>query len=858
MTAHGVSFLNQRVILFSILFFGFLGAAVHAQEPAGSIQSTTPADSNEPLFDQFADWGAPGFPPQIGQNKTLGKMDTTQSPDGLIYDIYGNGDGFHDQNDEGYFVYTERPGSWTLTLKTEWIDDTGGNTGAVCGIMIRERGNASDSKFHFIGSARTKAYGAVTINVWRDREGDRGSELRTNVKPQMSIENRGTPTYFRLTRIASENRLYSEYSKDGTDWTMAHQIRIRMHGPIAYGFAIFNYNDNAQLAHARVIQPKLEPAKPFANRLISTDRFLPNDIIDISLAVENPSDRPVGITVQERIPPGWNILRISHGGVRRKEGIIWTLPIHPGSTHLMYTAQPTAQSENTAVFSGQAGTMEIRGANVLCKSKLNINETRAASNFQTLFTVVPLSMLVLHLCLFLFYPRLKENLHYALYLGSLTALRYLELQSTFLTDISQIFLYWRLFFTFNSLNLIFVLLFFYYLVYDRLPRQYWIFFTGAILAAIGFWIRDNETILPICLAFYLIGCGECLRVVIIAILRRREGIEYIAFGAIIFNLSIIWKLLVNLSLAPALPIPYQTEWALLLFILSMSVYLSARFAKANKTLAELNVDLEYRVEQRTEELENANEDLQAANFLLEGANEQLRELDKMKTAFVSQASHDLRTPLTAIKGSLDNLALGIAGEMSPKQLKILSRATRSVDRLTNLVNDILDLSRIESGRTVLEKSNIPLRTLVQNTIQEQHPAAAQKGIELRMNKVSDLFTVLADGGKIQRVIGELVSNAIKYTPEGGKIEITLEQSGDMISLSVTDTGMGMTKEECGKIWNRFYRTPASQQVAKGSGLGLSIAKELVIMHKGTLTAESEPGKGTTVTMRLPNRNQNTQ
>lgn len=270
-------------------------------------------------------------------------------------------------------------------------------------------------------------------------------------------------------------------------------------------------------------------------------------------------------------------------------------------------------------------------------------------------------------------------------------------------------------------------------------------------------------------------------------------------------------------------------------------------------------------------LQHANIHLNQFNAELQEANAQLIQLDQMKSAFVSQASHDLRTPLTAIKGSLDNLIVGIAGDLNEKQARIMERATKSVDRLTNLINDVLDLSRIESGRIVLEKSDIPFKTLVENSINENRPAAALKQIPISFHAEEGDYIWRIDGGKMERVVGELISNAIKYTPVGGTVHINLnaregetpaepkagmgeapaEPSAQTIILSVRDSGIGMTPEECAKIWERFYRTAASRKFAKGSGLGLSIAKELVELHGGTLTVTSRLGEGTTFTLTLP-------
>jgi signal transduction histidine kinase len=253
------------------------------------------------------------------------------------------------------------------------------------------------------------------------------------------------------------------------------------------------------------------------------------------------------------------------------------------------------------------------------------------------------------------------------------------------------------------------------------------------------------------------------------------------------------------------------------------------------------------------EIQSANSQLNDLNVELQDANAQLIQLDQMKSQFVSQASHDLRTPLTAIKGSLDNLLMGIAGALNEKQQKVMTRATTSVDRLTNLINDVLDLNRIETGRVVLEKTDIPFKALVENIISENRPAAEQKQIQLAFVSSEDDCTLHIDGSKIERVVGELVSNAIKYTPESGMVSVSLIQDDNEASLSVKDSGIGMTEEECAKIWERFYRTSASQKFAKGSGLGLSIAKELIELHNGSIELISEQGLGTTFKLTLPRK-----
>jgi signal transduction histidine kinase len=335
-----------------------------------------------------------------------------------------------------------------------------------------------------------------------------------------------------------------------------------------------------------------------------------------------------------------------------------------------------------------------------------------------------------------------------------------------------------------------------------------------------------------------------LTVLVTAILALEYHIFYTKLHLNYYGYMILG---ITMSVANLIQDQYIFTWLYVAFAIieCIRIFLMAliHYPSAISELKELNEDLEKRVEQRTQELSRTNQKLTQANA-------ELQQLDQMKTAFVSQASHDLRTPLTAIKGSLDNLSIGIAGELTEKQLRILKRAIRSVDRLTDLINDILDLNRIESGRVVLEKRDFSLRESVASLVQENRPAAEQKGIQLKFEKPDDSCFVHADPGKIERVIGELIGNAVKYTKENGSVMVYMKKEMNVVTLSVQDNGVGLSPEACKKIWERFYRVPETQHAAKGSGLGLSIAKEVIGMHGGTISVSSELGKGTTFTVQL--------
>ncbi|MBD3266926.1 hypothetical protein GF373_09675 [bacterium] len=471
-----------------------------------------------------------------------------------------------------------------------------------------------------------------------------------------------------------------------------------------------------------------------------------------------------------------------------------------------------------------------------------------------LFLLIPVNLLLVNGCIFAFCTKLKEYLYFSLFLLFVAIGHF----STFMP-----FEEWK----YAACSLVgtmqfgVIILFFHQLIFSRLTWYSWfscILF--GLMPPLFVLTKINFYVFMLIHTFWWM---EICRVLFYAFKKNVVGKYFFTIGLFgwFFLNSYIFTSWLNLSGYMTL----QGGYANLFLLLAMTFYLSYRFARNYKEHVALNAELEDRVERRTLQLAEANDELQQTNEYLNEANERLRELDKMKSQFVSQASHDLRTPLTAIKGSLDNLVMGIAGEINDKQKKVMSRAVKSVDRLSALVNDILDLNRIESGRVVLEKSDVPFHALVDNIINENRPAAEQKQIALLFEAAEGDYILPIDGGKMERVVGELVSNAIKYTPKQGTVTVSLYCEGgeapfeplDLMSrqshliLAVKDSGIGMSEEECEKIWERFYRTNASKKVAKGSGLGLSIAKELVELHAGSLDVESEQGEGTIFTLRIP-------
>ena len=230
-----------------------------------------------------------------------------------------------------------------------------------------------------------------------------------------------------------------------------------------------------------------------------------------------------------------------------------------------------------------------------------------------------------------------------------------------------------------------------------------------------------------------------------------------------------------------------------------------------------------------------------------------REVDRMKSEFVSLVSHELRTPLTSIKGYIDLLADGDAGELNEEQLEYLGIAKNNADRLVALINDLLDVSRIESGKVELQRTVVDLVGLIQNAASSLRPQIEAKEQHLELDVSRTPHTVLADADRVTQILTNLLSNAYKYTPVGGTISVTAQGEGkDMVRVEVKDTGIGLSSEEIGKLFTKFFRAKnRTTQEVGGTGLGLTITRSLVEMHGGEITVASVVGKGSTFSFTLP-------
>jgi len=256
--------------------------------------------------------------------------------------------------------------------------------------------------------------------------------------------------------------------------------------------------------------------------------------------------------------------------------------------------------------------------------------------------------------------------------------------------------------------------------------------------------------------------------------------------------------------------------------------------------------LEEMVSDRTNELEQSNTQLQTAN-------ERLTAHDRARTEFVSNVSHELKTPLASISYAIDNLLKGIVGPIPDRAVTYLEMLKEDAQRLSHTVGDILDLSRIESNRLALDKVRIPLGRLVRRTVESLQLQAAEGQLELSIVTRATGFSE-CDPQKIERVILNIIRNAVKFTPAEGSIKVSFDtdpQDEQQFLISVTDSGIGIPKEHLEKVTERYFRVG---EHVEGTGLGLAISKSIVELHGGSLSLSSPPPdreSGTRVDVRLP-------
>ena len=249
------------------------------------------------------------------------------------------------------------------------------------------------------------------------------------------------------------------------------------------------------------------------------------------------------------------------------------------------------------------------------------------------------------------------------------------------------------------------------------------------------------------------------------------------------------------------------------------------------------------------ERERLQDEISAKKAELEAANRRLKELDNLKSSFVSNVAHEFRTPLTIIKGNVDMVVKGRLGNVSPEQKDMLDGAINIANRLSRLVNDLLDISKIESGKLQLKKEPVNINEIVEQNIKIFDKILKDKKQILKKELAKKSLVVNADLDKTTQVFVNLLSNAIKYSPESGTIIVRSLDLEKEIMVEVSDTGEGICLEDIDKIFDKFTRVTAEKK--EGTGLGLPIAKDIVELHKGRMWVKSEVGKGSQFYFTLP-------
>jgi signal transduction histidine kinase len=232
--------------------------------------------------------------------------------------------------------------------------------------------------------------------------------------------------------------------------------------------------------------------------------------------------------------------------------------------------------------------------------------------------------------------------------------------------------------------------------------------------------------------------------------------------------------------------------------------------------------------------------------------ERLIELDRLKDTFVASVSHELRTPLTSIRGYLELVLEEEAGDdLTNEQRGFLAIAERNVERLLHVVEDLLFVAQVNDGKLAIERAPVDLAALAADCVEASRPFALEKGVALSLSAESG-SGLWGDAARLGQVLDNLVSNALKFTPAGGRVEVRTSASEGRALLEVADTGSGIPPADLKRVFERFFRSAsANEQAVQGTGLGLGITKAIIEAHGGTIVVESEEGVGTTFRVELP-------
>jgi signal transduction histidine kinase/CheY-like chemotaxis protein len=358
-------------------------------------------------------------------------------------------------------------------------------------------------------------------------------------------------------------------------------------------------------------------------------------------------------------------------------------------------------------------------------------------------------------------------------------------------------------------------------------------------------------------AYFLVNGGM---VAVVVALEKRQAI------LATWRKSILWTgagaaTAFTLAAALNLALDYLGPWGLALGIppawFIASYYKAHRFRleEQERRILEVetaNTELEGKVAERTRDLHDALARIEEANVKLTESNRCLVEASRAKSEFLANVSHELRTPLNAIIGFSDLLGDRSFGELSEAQRRFVADVHDSGEHLLDLINDILDLSKIEAGKMEVQLGPVDVRETVRETVNMLSSLASRKRVDLSTESAPDLETAMLDRGMFRQVLINLVSNAVKFTPGGGSAEVLAHGEERTLVLTVRDTGIGISPEDQKKVFREFFQVDASySREYQGTGLGLALVRRLVALHDGTVEVRSDVGEGTTFTCRFP-------
>lgn len=496
------------------------------------------------------------------------------------------------------------------------------------------------------------------------------------------------------------------------------------------------------------------------------------------------------------------------------------------------------------------------------------SDVRTMTSYMALLSGSLLAVSLLHLLLYGFQREARTNLYYAIYTASTAAAVFASFQFPVVsvpdllsfaneTSVGAVGA--------GIVGLVLLvygssLLFLYAFFYNRIPLIGRVILVGMVglpvCAAFAVLLNqfagssDATTIAPFLTVFMAIGILllaiamiiEIPRIVLAAVLRRKPGAWSVGVGFLVFA---VCGMIVIVNLWTRDPIEPLILLGIVLPLGTMSFRLARSVAIVHIDLAE-----RYReVEALSEQLRERNRALELANIQIREQSMQVSEADRLKSDFLARMSHDLRTPLNAIIGYTRILLRRVKDDVEPRQYRNLENIRVSADNLLALINDILDLSRIESGRNEVHLEEVDLAQLISDCSASLE-SLVPEGVQFNTRIDPELSVIHSDADRVRRVLMNLAGNAIKYT-EAGQVTVAAQPDGDHVLLTVTDTGLGIPAADLPHIFDEFRQVDRNDRKREGSGLGLAIARKSVQMLGGQIDVTSREGEGSTFSVRLP-------